>query len=487
MKKINKIVFTTLIPTYTLLLAIVLLNILRDSIALYKSITMLITVVLSCIINIYVYKKNPANKNYKYISLITTMFTYIVMNLFAENDFMYAIGFTISALYILYFDIKITKITIICFISNNIFYIVGCLMTGMMLSKYELDITSLVIEGCCILVFCFILYLTTSTAIRINNNKLNSIKQAQAQNEDLLNTVIQTVQNIKENVNKGSDIISTLEYANSQTDASFDLVLTSGDTSMKSINTQTELNTSITKLVKEVIRDINIMLEVTTDARNDLVLNTQQMNILESQANEIRANNVEIMRIITSYNDRNNKIKEICLGITDIAKQTNTLAINAAIESARAGDSGKGFSVVAGEIRQLSSQTNDLAKEITSVVSFIEENASDTRTVVSNVVNSISKEHDTINSSINLFEVINENIDNLNINLNQILANANEIDKYNDEINSHTELLRKTSLDNLKDTETSVSINAEYLAQTINTKDVLSKLLESAEQLARYV
>jgi uncharacterized protein with HEPN domain len=83
--------------------------------------------------------------------------------------------------------------------------------------------------------------------------------------------------------------------------------------------------------------------------------------------------------------------------------------------------------------------------------------------------------------------VINQNIDNLNIHLNEILANANEIDKYNDEIDSHTELLRKTCLNNLKDTDESININSEYLAQTRNTKEVLNKLLESAEKLAQYV
>ena len=106
---------------------------------------------------------------------ITIMITYAIMNMFAENDFMYTLGFTIAALYILYFDIKIIKITIVCFIITNIAYISGCLMSGRMLSEYELDITSLVIEGCCVVVFCFILYLTTSTAIRINNKKLKVV------------------------------------------------------------------------------------------------------------------------------------------------------------------------------------------------------------------------------------------------------------------------------------------------------------------------
>ena len=487
MKKINKVVFTTLLPTYTLLLAIVMLNLVRNSIALYKSITMLLTVVLSCLINIITYKKNPDNKNYKYISLITIMLTYSVMNLFAENDFMYTIGFTIAALYILYFDILIIKLTIVCFIITNIAYITGCLVKGEMLSLYELDITTLVIEASCVLVFCFVLYQTTSTAIRINNKKLNSIKEAQDNNQELLDNVLYTVKNIKHNVNKGTDIISFLESANDNSDDSFVKVLNSPTVLVKSVNTQTELNTSITKLIKSIINDINVMMEVTNDARNDLSLSTDQMNLLKMQASEIKKNNEEIMNIINSFSDRTNKIRNICSGITDIAKQTNTLAINASIESARAGESGKGFAVVADEIRQLSSQTNALAKEITAVVAFIEENASDTCKVVSSVVDSVSKEHETINSSISLFEVINTNIDNLNLDLKEILANANEIDKYNDEIDKHTELLRNSGLDTSKNIDDATIINTEYLTHTSNAKEVLIKLLASAEHLAQYV
>ena len=64
-----------------------------------------------------------------------------------------------------------------------------------MLSLYELDITSLVTEASCVLVFCFVLYQTTSTAIRINNKKLNSIKKAQDNNQELLDNVLYTVKN----------------------------------------------------------------------------------------------------------------------------------------------------------------------------------------------------------------------------------------------------------------------------------------------------
>ena len=201
------------------------------------------------------------------------------------------------------------------------------------------------------------------------------------------------------------------------------------------------------------------------------------------QMSSIQTSVEESNLIIQSLYERSKQVSSILTAVTDIADQTNLLALNAAIEAARAGEHGRGFAVVADEVRKLADQSQNSVKEILEIVQGIQEDTKLSVDIMAQVKGNVQEGVNISQEAIEKFDRINESMKEMNPQMARASSIVQEIQKALGVLNTSSEELSFVAEENAKAAEEVAASTEEQLASMEEITASAKSLAEIAVEL----
>ncbi|PLX70062.1 MAG: hypothetical protein C0603_03745 [Denitrovibrio sp.] len=212
-----------------------------------------------------------------------------------------------------------------------------------------------------------------------------------------------------------------------------------------------------------IIESVQVGITEVQEAKAKVLEGNSGLQVSIGQVGSVARNLSGVAENLNELKTASQGITNIVSIIVDIAEQTNLLALNAAIEAARAGEAGRGFAVVADEVRKLAEKTGTSTQEISSMVSSIQSN-------VQGVVDTVHEGIDEVESSSKSITIVGENFEDV---VRQMESAANAVEPILMIIEQQSE-----AISNIKATVTNVSLASE------ESKMIVDEVSQFSDKLA---
>lgn len=326
--------------------------------------------------------------------------------------------------------------------------------------------------------------------------KGNEIHQIAIAFNETMDTFENTITTIQGNSQHVSEMAATLTELSDQTSSATSEVAQTITGVAEATSTQTEDTEETANQMKDLSQALNEINEAVGTmgghADNTMILNGN--NIFATQ--DVDQNWKETLGTMDQLKDQIKEvdgdiqnIEGIVNAITNIAKKTNLLALNASIEAARAGEAGRGFAVVAEEIRTLAEQSAQSSKDIQNIIHTVQNKSTDMVNHLEETNEDSKVQTEKISEALSASASVASSLEQLVASMIIVIQSSSVINERKDQVVSQLENIAASAEENSAGTE-EVSANAEEILATMedftsqikNLEDVAITLKHSAEQ-----
>jgi methyl-accepting chemotaxis protein len=313
----------------------------------------------------------------------------------------------------------------------------------------------------------------------------------------LINASNAMVANLKDLMLRVSETSSQLAISSHQFTASAEQSSLSAEqvtTSVQNIAQGAEISSQSARESVNAINEMSEGVQRIAQSSSEVALESQNSNKQAIEGNALIQKAVSQMRsietsvgttsmLVNDLGDRSKEIGQIVEVITSIASQTNLLALNAAIEAARAGEQGRGFAVVADEVRKLAEQSKDSADQIAMLISEIQ---ADTSVAVESMVNGTKEVEigtSVITEAGQAFGRIQESIQLVSDKIEEVSSSTEQMAASAQQVNATIESLAKIAQNTSESSQSVAAASEEQLASMQEVSASANALSSLSEEL----
>ena len=415
------------------------------------------TMVLFVVANAVLYFRDKSNKYIRIFMTVEIALVYLFFVLNTQSSFMGMAFIGVLGVSVLYYD---TSYYMGALILSAVAYAAGQII------RVRIGVVDANVDGICNVFMTsaifFMLFMIGRISKLFNDHALGAVNEQSELQRQIMKV-------IKDETDASTELVDSLYNASGNIANRMLDISGSTEKIVENITEQNYMTQNIQSAISNTQQYSSEMVSVANISNEEIRTSQDMMTQLMEQSEQIAGNNGLVTKAMEQLQDKVDKVASIANMILKISNQTTILAINASVESSRAGAAGKGFSVIAEQIRQLAEETKNSTESITRIVDDLNDNAKTVMSAVDVSLKAADSQNQMIRTAADAFDELSGNmnvlirniqeidnrIENLSTSNNQIVENITQLSALSEEVSASAE-----------ETNHLTELNVSYARQT---------------------